>query len=106
VPHVAMANLIAGKRVVPELIQHDFTAENIVQEFVRLLPDGPARESMKIELGAIRTALRGHPAAEGIAKPGAIERVAEVVLEVIGAGSPAASAAADHSKQTVTSPTK
>ena len=27
VPHVAMANLIAGKRVVPELIQHDFTAQ-------------------------------------------------------------------------------
>ena len=32
VPHVAMANLIAGKRVVPELIQHDFTAANIVEE--------------------------------------------------------------------------
>ena len=31
VPHVAMANLIAGKRVVPELIQDDFTAANIVQ---------------------------------------------------------------------------
>jgi lipid-A-disaccharide synthase len=106
VPHVAMANLIAGKHVVPELIQHDFTAENIVQELVRLLPDGADRESMKIELGAIRTALRGHPAAEAIAKPGAIERVAEVVLEEIGAGSPAASAAANHSKQIETSPTK
>ena len=31
VPHVAMANLIAGKRVVPELIQHDFTAANIAE---------------------------------------------------------------------------
>jgi len=38
VPHVAMANLIAGKRVVPELIQHDFTAANIVQHLRRLLP--------------------------------------------------------------------
>ena len=46
VPHVAMANLIAGKRVVPELIQHDFTASNIVQQLKRLLPDGPARQSM------------------------------------------------------------
>ena len=104
VPHVAMANLIAGKRVVPELIQHDFTAANIVQQLVRLLPDGPDRESMKMELGAIRTALRGHPAAGGIARPGAIQRVAEVVLEEIGAGSPAASAAANHSKQIETSP--
>ncbi len=32
VPHVAMANLIAGKRVVPELIQRDFTAANIVKQ--------------------------------------------------------------------------
>ena len=41
VPHVAMANLIAGKRVVPELIQDDFTASNIVEQLRPLLPDGP-----------------------------------------------------------------
>ena len=64
VPHVAMANLIAGKRVVPELIQHDFTAANIVQQLRPLLPDGPARESMRMELGAIREALRVHAASQ------------------------------------------
>ena len=58
VPHVAMANLIAGKRVVPELIQNDFTAANIVQQLEPLLPDGPARESMMKELKSIREALR------------------------------------------------
>jgi lipid-A-disaccharide synthase len=62
VPHVAMANLIAGKRVVPELIQHDFTATNIVQHLSPLLPDGPARESMMMELEAIREALHVHAA--------------------------------------------
>ena len=62
VPHVAMANLIAGKRVVPELIQDDFTAANIVEQIRPLLPDGPARESMRMELGAIREALRVHAA--------------------------------------------
>jgi lipid-A-disaccharide synthase len=91
VPHVAMANLIAGKRVVPELIQHDFTAANIVQQLTRLLPDGPARESMKMELGAIRTALltaeNQHP------WPGAIERVASIVLEEMHPASSAAPAA-------------
>jgi lipid-A-disaccharide synthase len=92
VPHVAMANLIARKRVVPELIQHDFTAGNIVQQLARLLPDGPVRESMKMELGAIQTALRAPAAAHG-AGLGAIARVAEIVVEELEAGSPAASAA-------------
>ncbi len=30
VPHFAMVNLIAGEQVVPELVQHDFTATNVV----------------------------------------------------------------------------
>ena len=59
VPHVAMANLIAGKRVVPELIQHDFTASNIVQQLEPLLPDGPARQSMMQELKGIRQSACG-----------------------------------------------
>ena len=45
VPFVAMANLIAGKLVVPELIQTEFTAANIVRQIEPLLPDGPPRES-------------------------------------------------------------
>ncbi len=57
VDHVAMANLIAGKRVVPELIQDDFTAANIVQQMELLLPDGAPRQSMMQELKAIRERL-------------------------------------------------
>jgi lipid-A-disaccharide synthase len=89
VPHVAMANLIAGKRVVPELIQHDFTPAKIVQELERLLPDGVARESMMKELGAIRDALSMNSVkdSEGIA--GAIERVATITLGELEASSPA-----------------
>jgi lipid-A-disaccharide synthase len=92
VPHVAMANLIAGKEVVPELIQHDFTAANIVQQLEPLLPDGVARESMMKELGTIRDALSLRPAdparnIEGTA--GAIERVAAITLEELEASSPA-----------------
>jgi lipid-A-disaccharide synthase len=74
-----MVNLIAGKRVVPELIQCDFTPANIVQQLKRLLPDGPVRESMRMELKAIREALRAHRTngkGEGL---GAIERVAAIV---------------------------
>jgi lipid-A-disaccharide synthase len=87
VPHVAMANLIAGKRVVPELIQHDFTAANIVQQLSPLLPDGPARESMMMELANIREALRVNAA--GRVSQTAIERVAAIVVREVEASYPA-----------------
>jgi lipid-A-disaccharide synthase len=87
VPHVAMANLIAGKRVVPELIQNDFTASNIVQQLEVLLPDGAPRESMKKDLGAILQALNAQPADPGRRKPGAIERVATITIGEISTGS-------------------
>jgi lipid-A-disaccharide synthase len=88
VPHVAMANLIAGKRIVPELIQRDFTAENIVQEIERLLPDGAPRQSMMEELARVRELLspvsqvpKAGPGAPALV--GAIDRVAEITLERI-----------------------
>jgi lipid-A-disaccharide synthase len=94
VPHVAMANLIAGKRVVPELIQHDFTAANIVQQLRPLLPDGAARQSMMKELGVIREALNLRQATNAASEleetAGAIERVAVITLEEVEASSPAA----------------
>jgi lipid-A-disaccharide synthase len=84
VPHVAMANLIAGKRVVPELIQLDFTAQNIVQQIEPLLPDGTPRESMMQELQAIRRLLATGKPDTG----GAIERVASITLDELRAASP------------------
>jgi lipid-A-disaccharide synthase len=98
VPHVAMANLIAGKRVVPELIQRDFTAANIVQHLSPLLPDGPARESMRRELAAIREALHAHAANRPAQS--AIERVAAIVVKEVESLSPAPAATAE-SAQTV-----
>ena len=88
VPHVAMANLIAGKRVVPELIQNDFTAANIVQQLDLLLPDGPARESMIKDLRAIRNALNAHQDDKGRKESGAIERAAAITIGEISSGSP------------------
>jgi lipid-A-disaccharide synthase len=88
VPHVAMANLIAGKRVVPELIQNDFTAAKIVQQIGPLLPDGDPRESMMKELKAIRSVLNARPAGHEN-QTGAIERVAAIALAQVGTASPA-----------------
>lgn len=88
VPHVAMANLIAGKRVVTELIQNDFTASKIVWELAPLLPDGAARQSMMKELSEIRALLNIRQAGDG-AEGCAIDRVAAIVLEQLSTASPA-----------------
>jgi len=81
VPHVAMANLIAGKRLVPELIQNEFTASNIVRHLEPLLPDGPRRQSMMKELAAIRGLLSRTD--ETRSDGGAIGRVAEITLDLM-----------------------
>jgi lipid-A-disaccharide synthase len=90
VPHVAMANLIAGKRIVPELIQSDFTAANIVREIEPLLPDGPPRQSMMEELRRVRGLLStGTTGQTGQAEAhGAIDRVADIALGYLGVPSP------------------
>jgi lipid-A-disaccharide synthase len=61
VPHFAMVNLIAGREIVPELVQQDFTGERVAGEIVKILSDGPARETMIAGLAGVRSALRGAP---------------------------------------------
>jgi len=53
----AMVNLIAGKRVVPELIQHDATGENIARTVFAMLSDAQRRATMKDELDKVRARL-------------------------------------------------
>jgi lipid-A-disaccharide synthase len=59
IPRFAMVNLIAGEEVVPELVQHDFTAAKVVSCLERVLPDGPARELMLEGLAQVKAKLRG-----------------------------------------------
>jgi lipid-A-disaccharide synthase len=84
VPHVAMVNLIAQKRLIPELIQNEFTASNIVKELMPLLPDGPPRQSMMKELAELRGLLRSGATSGTKPVQGAIGRVAEVTLDLLG----------------------
>jgi lipid-A-disaccharide synthase len=58
VPRFAMVNLIAGEEVVPELVQHDFTAEKVVARINEILPDGPTRDRMLEGLAQVKTLLR------------------------------------------------
>ena len=72
VPHFAMVNLVAGKEVVPELVQHDFTTENVVSALERITVDGAERDRMMAGLEQVRTRLGGDrmqlPAAEAAAE--------------------------------------
>src|ERR1700676_3566336 len=79
VPYFAMVNLIAGHEVVPELVQHDFTAEKVVARLRQILPDGLVRERMLERLAAVKARLQGsgsgaHPS----------ETAAEIILKMIG----------------------
>ena len=73
---VGMVNLIAGKRVVPELLQESFSAANVANELAPLLMDGPAREKQMEALRRVRALLTVN---EGSAT--AIDRVADAVVE-------------------------
>lgn len=88
VPFVAMANLIAGKLVVPELIQATFTAANIVRQIELLLPDGPPRQSMMQELATIRGLLTARPTGTVFEVETAISRVAGITIKQLGAALP------------------
>jgi len=79
VPYFAMVNLIAEEEVVPELVQHKFTAENIVTELSKIIPDGEPQARMIERLAAVKARLRGtgsgaHPS----------ETAAEIILKMIG----------------------
>jgi lipid-A-disaccharide synthase len=69
----AMVNLIAGERIVPELIQDDFTPEAVAREAVSLLMD-PQR------VAQIRQALAG--VRRKLGAPGASRRAAEAILRI------------------------
>jgi lipid-A-disaccharide synthase len=53
----AMPNLIAGKKIVPELIQRDFTSTNVFRELSAIIPDGPARRQMQSDLTMVQQRL-------------------------------------------------
>lgn len=74
-PYFAMVNLIAGRAVVPELIQEGFHADAVVNWALKLLDESAEREAMLRGLDDVRARL---------GQPGAIARAADVVDEVLG----------------------
>ena len=69
----AMANLVAGSRVVAELIQDDFTPERVAAEALDILTNPARAAQMREDLRKVRVRL---------GTPGASDRAAQAVLEV------------------------
>jgi lipid-A-disaccharide synthase len=78
VPYFAMVNLIAEEEIVPELVQHRFTVENIVTEMNRIIPDGDARTRMTERLAAVKTRLQNRRSG---AHPS--DAAAEIILKML-----------------------
>jgi lipid-A-disaccharide synthase len=73
-PHIGMPNLIAGRRIAPELVQGECTPERIAAETRRLLTDPGAAGAMRRGLDEVRGRL---------GRPGAIGRAARAAWDMI-----------------------
>ncbi len=77
IPNIGLPNIVAGRRVVPELVQGDANAANIARETLAILTDPAARSRIAADLAAVR---------QRLGESGAVGRVAEVILEVAAGG--------------------
>ncbi len=77
IAHFALVNILAGRGLVPELLQREASPERMAAEIERLLGDGAAREAQLDGLRAVRASL---------GEPGAARKVAEEIVGVMGGG--------------------
>lgn len=73
--HFALVNILAGRGLVPELLQGEASPERMAAEIERLLGNAGAREAQLAGLREVRASL---------GEPGAARRVAEEVVEAMG----------------------
>ena len=73
-PYGGLPNILAGRFIVPELIQEHATAENLAQALANLIGDPPVRRQLAEVFGRMHQELR----------QGSAERISSAVLEVLG----------------------
>lgn len=74
IPFIGLPNIVAGRQVLPELLQENFTPAKVAQEAIELLQQ-ERNAKMKADLQFVK---------DRLGKPGAVQRVAELVLKVAG----------------------
>ncbi len=74
ISHIGLCNIVANKRIVPELIQNEATPENICTAVEKLLFDKPYRQQMIADLATIEKKL---------GEPGGINNVAKLAISML-----------------------
>ncbi|MCU0411330.1 MAG: lipid-A-disaccharide synthase [Bacteroidetes bacterium] len=74
VKNISLVNIVRGKGIVPELIQHDASPARIAKAVLRVMNDPSALEEMRLELSTVRGML---------GQPGAAERVADHIIRLV-----------------------
>ena len=69
---IGLVNIVAGKKLVPELIQGQVTADNIAQESLMILNDPERYQEVQKEMQKIQQAL---------GEPGVMRRVAQSIFD-------------------------
>lgn len=75
IPDIALVNVVAGRRLVPELVQHQATPRRVAAAVLALLRDLDGRERLAAGLKEVR---------EKLGAPGAVDRAAAAVAELLG----------------------
>jgi lipid-A-disaccharide synthase len=82
VPYFAMVNLIADGAIVPELVQDDFTPQNVVAHIQDILLDRRTRDRILKGLAEVKARLRPPESTLGVVRHPA-DRAAEIILNLM-----------------------
>ncbi|MDD5451827.1 MAG: lipid-A-disaccharide synthase [Desulfovibrionales bacterium] len=74
VSHIGLVNLVAGRRIVPELVQEEVNGQRIAEEVYKIIVHDKYRRTMKNELEGVKNRL---------GEPGASTRAAEIICQMV-----------------------